>query len=479
MKSIFNISKKSIRLLCLILALLVFATLLGCESDPPAQSDTIEEDVKEFDPSMIQLSFGAISDTHLGDKDTEESFRNILSYIQEVNGSTPDLYMVSGDITNTTAKTEEKTEIRLFKNVFEETTQESPLLYCLGPSHDVPSGAPAENLRMLYYSTFGSSYYENDLEPSSMLAKGFRHIKIKDYHFFAIDWSSSVDKKYSQEDLNWLENELKAAAEENKDKPIFISTHVPVVDQLKPIFAKYPQIFCFTGHVHNSVAREDSISQDLGFTSVHCGAVAYYRVDGYNRFYKADNPYLNLGNIYDFAQGLVVQVDANQNVRITRVDGHNKTTIGNAWDIPTGNITKYTNERKNSAKNCSFDDSAKIKIEVPNSTSLRISFDAANSGDAGPAQYYMVELLTPDANGKYQVLQHAEMSSQQVFYPNDKNIPDYHYSHTFTDINCQSDFAVVVTAWDCWDSSENALVYTNGTFVYDGLATGNASVTLN
>ena len=466
---------KRLSCLCAILALILCVFLTACGAPAPQGNPPSPPAPPPFDSQQIQLSFGAMSDTHLGDTNTEESFRRVLRYIKQTVGATPDLYMVSGDLTDSTGSTSEKTEIRLFKQVFEqETARETPLLYCLGPTHDVPSGAPVENYRMLYYSTFGAAYFKDDLQSNAMLAKGFRHLKVKGYHFFAIDWPGGESKSYAQEDLSWLQNELQKAENEDPSKPIFVSVHVPNVSQLTAIFAKFPQIFCFTGHVHNSVAREDSINQDAGFTNVHCGGVNYYRVDGYNRFYASDNPYLNLGDIYAFAQGLVVQVDANQNVRITRVDGYNGATLDTIWDIHTGDLTKYTAQRKFSAKNCTFKEDADLKLAIDGS-SLTVSFDAAASGEAGPAQYYKIELLTPNAKGNYQVLEHVELSSQQVFYPNDIDIPDCHYRYMFADVSDLSDFAVVVTAYDCWDTSENALVYTNGNYTHNGQTAGSAS----
>ena len=80
--------------------------------------------------------------------------------------------------------------------------------------------------------------------------------------------------------------------------------HVPGVKSVEKILSKYSQVICFTGHLHNSVAREDSINQDLGFTRVHCGGTNYYRVNGYDTF--DGTPFLNMGNIYEFAQALLV-----------------------------------------------------------------------------------------------------------------------------------------------------------------------------
>ena len=177
---------------------------------------------------------------------------------------------------------------------------------------------------------------------------------------------------------------------------------------------------------------------------------------------------------YAFAQGLIVQVDSHQNVRITRVDGYNQATLETVWDVHTGDLTKYTEQRQTTATNCSFDANDHLKLRIDGS-SLSASFDAASSAEAGPAQYYQVELLVPDARGQYQVIQHAEMSSQQVFYPHDVGISDCHYQHLFTEVGNLADFALVVTAWDCWDVSENALVYTNGRFVYVGQADGSVS----
>ena len=73
--------KKVSKILNLILICSICVSLLGCNSKSSTEYNT--SNVEEFDSNMIQLSFGALSDTHIGDKNTEESFRNILQCIQD------------------------------------------------------------------------------------------------------------------------------------------------------------------------------------------------------------------------------------------------------------------------------------------------------------------------------------------------------------------------------------------------------------
>lgn len=395
------------------------------------------------------LRFAAMSDVHIGDTNTEESMRRTLRYINSFGEM--DAFMFSGDLTNTTANTGKPTQIEKFDAIFdEEISYDTSMVYSLGPSHDLPYSSSGLACRALFNENLNEKYFNYDITPDDMAALGVRHSVIGGYHFFSVDHEGAG---FYDEAWRWLVSEIEAAVAQEPNKPFFVSTHVPDMPHVTTLLSAYPQAICFTGHLHNSVAREDSIRQDNGFTNVHLGGMNYYRVDGYNRF--NDNPFLNLGNIYDFAQAVYVEVYADNTVKLQRLDGYNSALIGESWEVSADTLGRYTDQRKSDPL-CSFDDDAKLELLCLNDSYLKVSFDAATPGAAGPAQYYMIEWLMP-VFGTYTTVEHVELSSQEIFF-NGSTIPDLYYSYTF-ESDTFEDFAIRVTAFDCWGQSVNSLVY--------------------
>ena len=83
------------------------------------------------------------------------------------------------------------------------------------------------------------------------------------------------------------------------------------------------------------------------FTSVGCGSVRYLAIErGYSNMASATVP----KDAYSVSSGLLVQMDANGNVRITRMDFSNNTTFKSPWELsaPTADnshLAKYTKGR--------------------------------------------------------------------------------------------------------------------------------------
>lgn len=421
--------------------------------------------------SNMSLTFCAMSDVHMGASKTEAKFTDAMKNMSNTKVK-PDAYLFVGDLTDTTGSSLKSTQVDKFKSIYEKYASPSQMIYTLGPTHDVPQSGSTENAQNVYKSTFGENYYKDGLEPQDIRDKGVRWKKIKGYSFFSLDWDGTTGTggAPASSALNWFKSQLEAETKADPNKPIFVLVHVANIGVIDNILKNFPQVVCFTGHIHNSFAREDSISQDKGFTSVHCGGQNYYRVDGYNRF--NENPFLSLGSINNFGQALYVQVDKNNNVTITRVDTFNTTTLKTTWVVGPNKRNVYTDARKTTAQKCMFEKNDVLSIKESNGKSLTVSFDACKSGGAGPALYYQVQLLAPNSSGVYEVIDHKEIASQQVFYPNDEGIPSLHYSYTFRNLSCLNNYAVVVTAIDCWNTSGNALVYTNGKYVSNIPATG-------
>jgi hypothetical protein len=99
----------------------------------------------------------------------------------------------------------------------------------------------------------------------------------------------------------------------------------------------------------------------------------------------------------EFSQGLVCQIDENGNMRITRMDFYNKTTIDTPWEIshPTADgshLTAYGADRGSAEKNSAPVISEQIEAVITtngNKKSIAIKFGAAQ--DDTFAHHYTME----------------------------------------------------------------------------------------
>ncbi len=456
--------------LCMALMLCI-SVLAGCgETKPTTPGQTTQAPTAtlpaatqfpDFGDADALLTFCAMSDVHMGATNTVTKFDNAMAYLSSLKYK-PEAYLFVGDLTDTVGSTKMPSQIRQFKSIYEDHAKPEQMVYCLGPTHDVPANEDGTAQQQLFAATLGDDYV-------SQGEQGIRHQIIQGFHFFSIDWEGAAGGAISKARQTWLTAALDEAQQEDPDKPIFVLYHAPDTGTLTGILRKYPQVVCFTGHVHNSVAREDAISQDYKYTSVHCGGMNYYRVTGYDRFY--DNPYEFLGNIYDFGQALYVQVDQDNNVTIQRLDTFNQVAIEQPWVVGPDRRDVYVRNRRKTAKPCTFSEDSQLIAKV-SGNDVTVAWDACTKGDAGPALYYQVSLYVADGKGGYTLEDQRELSSQQVFYPNDAGIPKQYYRWTFKSVRNLQDYAVTVTAMDCWQMSKDALVYTNGTFAYGKPADG-------
>ncbi|MCQ2430829.1 MAG: metallophosphoesterase [Clostridia bacterium] len=451
--------------------------MTDAETEEETEEEEEEEEEYETEPEIeisgeVLFSFAVMTDTHIGDKNTTESLERLMKYLSSFDKA-PEAYMHAGDVTNGMGTQKDTAQIDTFKSIYEKYSTPDRFFYCMGPTHDTPEQDDGREYRVLFEQTMGDAYYTDTLEPYEMTESGLRHKVFGGYHFFTVDWDGANDGRPTAAQQAYLDEELAALTAEDPDKPVFVITHM-TTSALNNVLKRYPQTICFRGHLHNSIAREDNIDQDLGFTIVYAGGVDYYRVDGYNRYNKDE--FLELGDKYAFAQGLYVQIDSANHVHITRVDGYNGTTIGRKWVVGTDLERKYTSDRKSDYRKCSF---ARSDAQITaTDTALSVSFDACRSGEAGPAIYYSVKLLRKNADGQYEVTETKDMSSRQVFFPNDVGVPDLYYTVIFVDPDGFGDYAVCISAFDCFGESENAIVYSKlGDYTADLPAVGRVKYT--
>lgn len=162
---------------------------------------------------------------------------------------------------------------------------------------------------------------------------------IDGYHFIilATDRNSGVEQYISDEQFEWLDNELKTAAE--RGNPVFVFNHWPMNDtfsevwpeghvgeqseRLYQVLTKYDsRIFLFTGHLHMGIFENDyGIKEDGKITYINVPSFGSENDDG-----DAD--------VQDTGMGLQVEVyDTQLVVRIRNFVTHQWTDYEYHFDI--------------------------------------------------------------------------------------------------------------------------------------------------
>jgi len=319
-----------------------------------------------FDESNVILSFGALSDIHItgngsGD-DAESKFRAALNQLKlqaaKHDKDGLDAIAIAGDI----ADTGKTSQVEAFTKIVKESGIANVMLAT--GNHDFYGDGKATLLD--YYNVMGENYFAADVD-KSMLEKGARHCIVNGQHFFFIEpVSYSNDCPYAPDVMAWLDASLKEITEAEPNAYIFLFTHpMPYntcygsdlsggswyTTHLTETLAKYPQVVTFGGHLHFPVNDERSIMQ-TAFTSLGCGSVRYLAIErGYSNMQSATVP----KDAYRVSSGLLVQVDAGGNVRITRMDFSNNSTFKTPWEIEApaadkSHLEKYSADRAESNK---------------------------------------------------------------------------------------------------------------------------------
>ncbi|MFA6730912.1 MAG: LamG-like jellyroll fold domain-containing protein, partial [Eubacteriales bacterium] len=362
----------------------------------------------EFDEDNIVLSFAALSDIHQNGNAASEPALKFESALRQLENYNLDLVLAAGDLTDGATVN----EINQFKTTYESIFESMPFFYCLG-NHDGQSGNTAER----FANTFGESYFEIDIDEDE-IKKGNRYAVVNGYPFIAVEvfsyYNGSGEASYSAATIEWLETTLARAQEDYPGKPIFLATHAMIYDtaygstlpstgtnwyskDLIPTLKKYPQIITFSGHIHHPLNDERSIMQ-TDFTSVGCGSVRYMAIEsGYAQTGATTVP----TDAQLFSQGLVVQVDKNNNVRFIRMDFYNESEIKEPWVIPgpaddKSHLGVYTKNRSAMATAPSFAGELEVSLTSTGAAfNAKTDFESANDDDL--VHHYIVNVYEEDS----------------------------------------------------------------------------------
>jgi hypothetical protein len=265
-----------------------------------------------------------------------------------------------------------------------------------------------------------------------MKEKPFTHKVINGYHF--INWGSengSLDNP--NQNINWIEKQINIALEDDKNKPIFVTTHFAAEDtvygsdawgtkSIKIVLSKYPNVIHFSGHSHFSLIDERSIWQKE-FTSIQTQSVSYTELE--KGFENGPYPCDEYGDIQIAGKnfmGLIMDVNDSK-IEIQRISFENDTLYEKPWVIErTININnfKYTFEKRNKERNkpkfiFEKEEDKKIIFEKDEKMKDGIAFKFKSAFHENFVQSYKMQLI----NDKNEIIEKL-YSSDFYLLPQDR-----------------------------------------------------------
>ena len=363
-----------------------------------------------FDSENIVLSFAAISDTHISDRErdmAEGKLSRALSTLERVSrehGRRIDFCIGAGDLVDN-PRGDTYLQLEKFKSIYS-SHMSAPLFYCFGDRHDLMWGGENEaEVIEKFYNTFKDDSFSFDVDKDCIL-KGNRHAVVNGYHFIALEPCQRIPVLYSAETKEWLSNILDSVDE---DKYVFVMTHPMIkgtcygsmhgigwaTEELTPILSKHSNAVVFCGHLHHPINDERSIMQ-TDFTAVGCGAVKYMAIEQ-GGFEEMSSPATMIDCNF-VSSGHLCEVDVNGALRITRLDFSFDKEIKEPWIIPSpkkdrSHLKRYTADRGQISTSPWFGDGFCAEIRYGKETPVLV-FSAAHDEDL--VHHYDVDVYVND-----------------------------------------------------------------------------------
>lgn len=260
-----------------------------------------DEPIVFEDKNNIRLSFAAVADTHLPDRESaEKNLHNAFLDVLNAEGKI-DALLLAGDIADYGLKKEYERFFRVFL-----TYKDKLKLFVTMGNHDArffyrsASSAVNSNIeKLLGIKLHGKPYYSYD---------------IKGYTFIVLCTEKAVlEKAYiSLEQISFLDKELKRATKDGK--PCFVMCHQPFAfthglpevwktgdmgeqnDEVRAVMEKYRNVFFINGHLHGGVCSyvEEVLNRDNNVISI---SIPCYRKE--NNFGMTDAGVGYLCEVYD------------------------------------------------------------------------------------------------------------------------------------------------------------------------------------
>lgn len=390
------------------------------------------------------IRFMVVSDIHLKDEDCieEKRFSSALEYAYSIaHGSQSynklDAVVIVGDFANSGTEIQmQKAKAILDNGVDYAETQVISSFASHETNHDGTEVAAERMKRIL------------GQDPD-------QHRIINGFHFVSISPSHSCN--YNDEKKAWMRSELKAAAKDDRRKPIFVFQHPHNTntvfgsilwgeDELISIYMDYPQIVHFSGHSHAPINDPRSIHQKH-FTSLGTGTLSYFELDEFDKI---------VGTVptdsRKAAQMLIVEADSENRVRVYPFDvlTGNFFPVVHKIDTPS-DISSFTYTVAGRTANAPvpyFAKDAKLTVSDVTKDSFRVEFDQALSDREYVNSY---DIMLKDADGF--VVRHLSIWSEYYFYDMPKT-----RTVEFSGLESGKEYFLEIKAEGFWNNiSENSL----------------------
>ncbi len=386
---------------------------------------------KDFKPV---LRFMVVSDVHLKDEPCVEDERldkafKIAYRLAEESESYKKIdafYAVGDFVTKGT-----RVQMEKFKRIMDENLKPETKPCLMMASHEYMN-AGVEEAHKLFDEIFKMPVDNHNV--------------INGFHFISLTCSSGCD--YNEEKLSYAARELKKARQADPKKPIFFFQHPHLTDtvsgsiywadeKLIPILMNYPQVIDFSGHSHVPINDPRSIHQKH-FTSLGTGSLSYTELDEFDKYYGPFPP-----NKENFAQMTLVEVDADNRVRIYPYDIFTDNFFPMVWEIDqpwNPDSFKYTDARYKTDIVPYFDN-AQITVSDVTENSVNITFPQAKTEDYYVNDYRVVIKETGVT------IQNKVLWSDYYFY----NMPET-LTVPFDDLDANTEYEIEICAGSFWNA---------------------------
>ncbi len=198
------------------------------------------------------------------------------------------------------------------------------------------------------------------------------HRVIGGFHFIGISRSDTLEH-YTDEQVEWLDENIACAVADDPEKPVFVFQHEHVqdtvygssktdgwgLDVFTQVLSKYPQVVHISGHSHFPANDPRAVWQG-SFTAINDGGLAYFElaVDGKNGQFPDEKDRMS--------QALIIEVDAGNRVLVKVLDVDEGKIMREFLidNITEKNKTKYSFEtRKENASAPVFAEDAALSYE--------------------------------------------------------------------------------------------------------------------
>ncbi len=433
--------------------------------------DLLQSDVN-FDEDNIVMSFGAISDIHIngtvGGYNCNK-YDKALQLLKKYAGGKLDAVTIAGDIS---ASAYDSSIGSAFKTITDNQLGQNANVFFVTGNHDAQEDQWS-TLSQIYSDL--SKYTANDLS-SSQHDRGNRHMVIGGYHYIGVnmmDYWNASEAMFVEQDLAWLDAELAAARADAPGQPIFVYVHAGVYGTTygsdlytgkhwgsKLIYShleKYPEVVTFSGHVHFPLADERTIYQK-DFTSLNCGSVQYMAIEG--GYLQTGSSTTIDGVSSDVSSGLLVQVDKNNNLKITRLDFTHDSVIKEPFYVSAPDLENKShlysyNDAYFNADNTApeFAANAKISGKIAGENMV-VTFDAATDNDM--VHHYVIEIKGKQSGS----VKSVKALSEFYLYPQPEDFPDdYTFVIPYTLAAGDDAFEIAVYGVDSMGLMSEPIVY--------------------